>query len=428
MVHPSLVTRGGAENAVVWLATELAGRGHEVTVFTTDFDEGLFGPAEAQPFRLRLMPHAGRYALNRTMRVRWRQTAEILARELPGFDLVNPHNFPAYIWVWMARQGSATLPPAIWYAEDFGFHSHVVNVQGELPDDEILRATDLPRRLWSHFWERPGGQRLRAVYRLFRMKQVARFLEPLDREAVHGLDMVLTNSDFSTAWLERLYGRSARTCHLGMPPDRFAADAPPPSDEMVSCSITRLFPAKNVATTLDALALLRDDPALAAHVHYVIGEGPQLEDLRRRADALGLGARVVFTGFPVPSLSEYLARSRAFVHIPLDEPFGLVYLEASVLGVPSVASSSGGPAEIVLHGQTGLTADPRDPRAVADALRTLLLDPALARTLGSAARQRARSVFSIGAMADRFMASVDECLATRGAGPSPRPPGTPAGG
>lgn len=424
MIHPSLVTRGGAENAVVWLATELGRRGHAVTVYTTDFDATLFGEPESLPFRLRLMPGAGRYALDRTMQVRWNETADLLARELGDFDLLNPHNFPAYLWVWMARQRNPRLAPAMWYAEDFGFHSHVVNVQGELPDDEILRAPDLPRQLWRHFWERPGSGRLRAVYRLFRMKQIARFLEPLDREAVQGLDMVLTNSDYSTRMIERLYDRPARTCHLGMPPDRFTPRAP--SDELASCSITRLFPAKNVGVTLEALALLRDDPALEGHVHSVIGEGPELDRLRARAGELGLGERVVFTGFPVPDLPGYLARSRAFVHIPLDEPFGLVYLEAGLMGVPSVASNQGGPAEIVLHERTGLTVDPRDPRAVADALRRMLVDPPLARALGDAARERSRQVFSIAAMADRFLDCAGELLSA-GAGPSPRRPGSRAG-
>ena len=85
------------------------------------------------------------------------------------------------------------------------------------------------------------------------------------------------------------------------------------------------------------------------------------------------------------------------------EGFGIVFLEAAAAGVPQVAGASGGAHEAVLDGVTGLVVrQPEDPGAVAQALRTLLADPALARRMGEAARTRARDSFAPGVLASRL--------------------------
>jgi glycosyltransferase involved in cell wall biosynthesis len=70
------------------------------------------------------------------------------------------------------------------------------------------------------------------------------------------------------------------------------------------------------------------------------------------------------------------------------EPFGLAYIEAAVAGVPSIATSVGGAGTIVAEG-TGLLVPPGDEEALLGAMRTLA-DPAVARRMGAAARERSR--------------------------------------
>jgi phosphatidylinositol alpha-1,6-mannosyltransferase len=85
------------------------------------------------------------------------------------------------------------------------------------------------------------------------------------------------------------------------------------------------------------------------------------------------------------------------------EGFGIVFLEAAAAGVPQVAGDSGGAAEAVLDGETGLVVEhPEDPAAVAGALRTLLADPALRRRMGRAARARVQESFDNGVLASRL--------------------------
>ena len=71
------------------------------------------------------------------------------------------------------------------------------------------------------------------------------------------------------------------------------------------------------------------------------------------------------------------------------EPFGIVALEAMVAGKPLVASNTGGLADTVIHGETGLLVPPGDVDALAEGIRLLLLDPQLRAQLGQAAAQRA---------------------------------------
>lgn len=90
------------------------------------------------------------------------------------------------------------------------------------------------------------------------------------------------------------------------------------------------------------------------------------------------------------------------------EGFGIVFLEAAACGVPQLAGDSGGAADAVAHGETGLVVDdPRDAEAVAAALRTLLDDPAMRAELGRRSRERAVAEFTYDHLAARLGAVLD---------------------
>ncbi|GAB2689713.1 glycosyltransferase [Thalassiella azotivora] len=125
-----------------------------------------------------------------------------------------------------------------------------------------------------------------------------------------------------------------------------------------------------------AAAEVADDP-----------EGRRLLDVARRervADRVRLVGRVGHDDVPA------LVRScDVVVTTPWYEPFGIVPLEAMACGRPLVGSAVGGLLDSVADGETGLLVPPRDPLAVAAAVRRVLDDPRLAARLGRAARRRA---------------------------------------
>jgi glycosyltransferase involved in cell wall biosynthesis len=113
--------------------------------------------------------------------------------------------------------------------------------------------------------------------------------------------------------------------------------------------------------------------------------------------------------------SEPLAavRSRAAaVLVPsrFPETFGYVVAEAQLEGRVVVASTIGALTELVEHEATGLLVPPGDPRALADATRRALEDPAAA-AWGEAARARATSLFTPAAHARGLAAVYEESLA-----------------
>jgi glycosyltransferase involved in cell wall biosynthesis len=127
-------------------------------------------------------------------------------------------------------------------------------------------------------------------------------------------------------------------------------------------------------------------------------------DLHGRAAALGLAEAVKFSGFQSNAL-EWMRCMDVVVHASDREPFGIVVIEALALGLPVVASASGGPAEMITPGVDGLLAPFGDSAAISEACARFLDDPEFARKTGVAARVRA-SAFSAPAYAANVVAAV----------------------
>jgi glycosyltransferase involved in cell wall biosynthesis len=131
----------------------------------------------------------------------------------------------------------------------------------------------------------------------------------------------------------------------------------------------------------------------------VIGDGPDVEQLRERSASLGFGARVRWHG-AVPGAGGLMAAFDAFVLSSRTEGTPMVLLEAMAAGVPVVATTVGGVPDVVSGGEA-LLVPPEAPASLAAALRTLLLDPAGARERAAAARARLQA-FDAGLWLDRY--------------------------
>lgn len=119
------------------------------------------------------------------------------------------------------------------------------------------------------------------------------------------------------------------------------------------------------------------------------GRGPQLENLERQAERLGLGERVVFAGFvPEEELLELYASAGGVLYAPVDEDYGYVTVEAFLSGKPVVTcTDSGGTLEFVEDGVTGFVVEPT-PEAIGDAVNRLFASRERAREMGAAGRPK----------------------------------------
>jgi glycosyltransferase involved in cell wall biosynthesis len=157
-------------------------------------------------------------------------------------------------------------------------------------------------------------------------------------------------------------------------------------------TVGRLVPRKGVADVIAALALIPD-------AELVVVGGPPAADLdgdpevgrlHNEAARHDVSSRVTFTGsLPRHAVASLLRSADVVVCAPWYEPFGIVPVEAMACGVPVVGTAVGGLLDTVVPGVTGLLVPPRDPDALARAVRTLAREPALREAMGRLATARA---------------------------------------
>ncbi len=402
MLHPRLDLRGGAENLLCSLSGGLRQRGHEVAVATRSFDPQLWRDGAWDGIavhRLEDREHTLRSRIRALGRVRgWRRHASSSARRIAHHaetvaalsqhvDLIVAHNYPACAW---ATRGvrPRNRPQVVWYC-----HEPPARLHWRITLPTLVTAAESRGRYpWLEdgarsFIERQG---LRPERRAIDLR--------FDLEAVAQVDSILANSSFTAQAVSTTYGRSAAICHPGVPePTRQWAPRAKPHVAWITSSLAH----KNAAGFLEAIRIaVHERGARDLRVHAV---GIRTPEFQQRLHENGLAEKVVLE----PRLSdagieELGATSRLVAYPSIDEPFGMVPIEAMAHGRPVLASHQGGPREVVEPGVTGVLVDPLDPAAMAAGLVELWRDPDRADRLGAQGRARYQKDFSLESFLDRF--------------------------
>ena len=183
---------------------------------------------------------------------------------------------------------------------------------------------------------------------------------------------------------------------------RFGLDGRP-----VVVSVSRLVPRKGhdvLIRSIPSVRRLVPDATL-----LIVGDGPYRGHLELAAADAPAGS-VVFAGeADHGDLPAFYAAGDVFA-VPCRsrwgglevEGFGIVFLEAAATGKPVIAGRSGGAAEAIVDGETGLLVESREPKAVTLAMVSLLYDPPRSARYGQAGRRRVEEAFTAGAQAERL--------------------------
>jgi len=164
-------------------------------------------------------------------------------------------------------------------------------------------------------------------------------------------------------------------------------------------TVARLETYKGIDMAIKAVAECRRG---GLKVNYlVVGAGKKKKTYVKLAEELEIADAVRFVG-NVPDLDLPLLLNASTAYIGVSrradgtrvEGFGVALAEASACGLPVIAGQSGGLAEAVRDGETGLVVDPDDPAAVAAALKRLLGDQLLARRLGQGGRKAVETLYN----------------------------------
>jgi alpha-1,3/alpha-1,6-mannosyltransferase len=290
----------------------------------------------------------------------------------------------------------------------------------------VKRLTGAPILYFCHYPDlllTPDGGRDSPAYRVYR-----RPLDWLEARGIAVADLVVANSRFTAG--------AVRTTFPSLPQERLVVlypgvevpaelpGPPPDTGEIVILSVNRFDPRKNLPLAVDALRTLRGHvtPELFSRVRLVFAgyrdtrmpeSAALVSDLRRRVEEVGLTDHVRFAFNPgEQERRALLSASRCVIYTPVAEHFGYGPIEAMAMGRTVIAVNRGGPAETVLHGETGFLCEPTAD-AFANALAPVVSDRQLAATLGQQGHAHVARRFSLDAFGDNLDAIVQRLILKR---------------
>jgi len=250
------------------------------------------------------------------------------------------------------------------------------------------------------------------------------------REAIRSADCVFANSRFTVDLLKQAGVTEDRIeiVHPGCDVERFRPISTtqdfresvlgPHASARVILTVGRLVSRKGHDLMILALPMvLKEHPDTC---YLIVGSGPAKSAIEELSSQIGIRDRVIFlenvedANLPrIYNLCDlFVMPSRADLNGCDVEGFGIVFLEANACGKPVIAGRSGGIADAVLEGRTGLLVSPDSPEALAEAVCRVLGNKEYAKRLGQQGRQRAVREFGWGAIADR----VDQIMMTVASG------------
>ena len=282
-----------------------------------------------------------------------------------------------------------------------------------LPEGWIAAGTGLPFGIFAHGEE-------------FASYASSRELTWMARRIMPRAALFIANSRHTAALLERDWSVSAARLAVVSPGVDTARFVPAPRDDaaraalgwndrLVVLTVGRLQRRKGHDRMIEAVALLREQfPTL---LYAIVGDGAERADLEALVRRAGLSAHVRFHG-----VLDDVALVRAYQQCDLFilpnrtdgsdfEGFGMVLLEAQACARAVVAGDSGGTAEALRAGETGVVVDCRRGDTLAAAVAALLRDPARCEQMGVAGRQWTARACSFDVLAPQMAAVLERITA-----------------
>ncbi|NJL32153.1 MAG: glycosyltransferase family 4 protein [Phycisphaerales bacterium] len=235
--------------------------------------------------------------------------------------------------------------------------------------------------------------------------RTSRQLTLLMKQAHRMIDVMIANSQYTAQVVEPyMEGKPVTVINPGVKLDEFADAVQAGAalreergwkDRLIVLTVGRLDPRKNQGTVIEAVGkLVERYPNL---LYLIAGEGRNRNRWEEKVSAAGLEKHVQFLGSVDGAIKRALYGACDVFAMPAVrdgsdvEGFGMVFLEAAACGKPSIAGNTGGQADAVRNGETGLIVDGMDVREVTLALDRLLADEATRKTMGEAGCNHAQN-------------------------------------
>ena len=178
-------------------------------------------------------------------------------------------------------------------------------------------------------------------------------------------------------------------------------------DAFVLFALQRLSIYKGVDVIIESMTHLKDLPC----VLLIAGTGPDRPRLEAAIHESGLQDKVRLLGFvPEDDMARYWALADLFVFHSYYETFGMVLAEAMLAGKAVVSVRSTAIPEVVRDEQDGVLVEPGDAKALAGAIRRLVLDSATRRAMGESGHTRAQQQFAWEPVARAYEAVFEDAI------------------
>jgi glycosyltransferase involved in cell wall biosynthesis len=346
--------QGGGDRQAVYLARELQDMGNDVTVYTPTYDSRCY-PDVCSRLRIVVTGGHGLAPLMPSRRLQAFYDMRRMADQIEdGFDVLNPHHWPPHWAAVKAAQRFGQHPAVVWMCNDPPWPSGAASPFS-------LRA--LSRRLFFRY----------------------------DAAAVRRIDRVVVLSEYARGLLEGTYGIDSAVVRSGVDLDSLRLGAPGeaegvrrrhriPPDHFLILALGILMPHRRLEDALHAVAALINE---GRRVHLLIaGSAEQYplyaDSLRELARWLRIAKNVTFAGAVAESdLRRYYHACDAFVFPNENQTWALAVVEAMACGKPAVVSRGAAVQEVLDDGKTAFIVPPREPEAIAAALRRIIDAPEL---------------------------------------------------
>lgn len=353
IIHPAIFGPGGAGNVVLSSAEMLQKAGMDVTIYLSDADLGFCRLQTSAPIRRtrQSLPKWIKSKGIETLAFAWKFADEIAAK-----DVIISHNFPAVLWAARAVRASKSRPLMIWYC-----HEPRRDLYPDKTDSHIMRVdqcspSELRKENENFYALRDHLAEVSATSRNDRNRA-------WEKKSLEAFDLILCNSQFTESVVKSIY--SVPTA-ISYPPVMKASEISPKRTGRQRIGILASFiDRKNLANMLrgfagaqqkkkDLIAVVgcSNPQELADWLNHHLPEFPrhafEIADTRSEKD-----------------LQKFYQSIDLQLSLPVDEPLGLLPLEAARFQIPSLLSNHAGPAEVAQLG-FGRTANPFDHQQIAD--------------------------------------------------------------
>jgi len=168
-------------------------------------------------------------------------------------------------------------------------------------------------------------------------------------------------------------------------------------------SVANLVPYKDYSTTLEALAILKRKK-IKFH-YFIVGEGPERPRIENEVKNLGLICDVTLFGLRF-DIQKLLANSDIFIHSSRGEGCSNSIIEALAVGLPVVATNTGGTKEIIAF-EYGRLFNYKDRIGLSVYLEEIILNSDLRASMGKNAKDMALATFSVQSMINHYLNIVN---------------------